>query len=136
MPSIDELKTNTSYTGSGTAAGTPDGGVLDFGSINMKKPKNYQSSKKQSDDEFSVPKRKIADLSTLPEEELKGVDIKKSIEDEVFKKGGDFEKYRNEKIQEMMEINDLIDQHNAQVAANLGIDVPSDEELEKDSAER
>lgn len=132
MPSIDELKTNTSYTGSGTAAGTPDGGVLDFGSINMKKPKNYQSSKKQSEnDEFSVPKRKIADLSTLPEEELVGVEIKKSIEDEVFKEGGDFEKYRNQKIQEMMEINDLIDQHNAQVAANLGIDVPTDDELEK-----
>ena len=35
------------------------------------------------------------------------------------------------KKKEFQEINDLIDQHNAQVAAELGIDVPSDEELQK-----
>lgn len=139
MPSINDLKTNNGYTGSGTAAGTDDGGVLSFGSVNMKKPKvnttlNLGSVNKKaadSDDDFSTPKRKIADLSSLPDRELMGVDVKQSIEDEVFKKGGEFDAVRNKKIKEMMEINELIDAHNAEVAANLGIDVPSDEELQQ-----
>ena len=140
MPSINDLKTSDTYTGNGTASGTEDGGVMDFGSVNKKKSDNAPLNlgsvntrriKKSDDDDFTAPKRKIADLSSLPERELMGVEIKKSIDDDIFKAGGDFEQARNKKIQEFMEVNELIDAHNAEVAANLGIDVPSDEELQE-----
>ena len=148
MASIDDLKTGPNMTGSGTASGTEDGDILNFGSVNNAASKvkvnrdkqsdtlnlgnaNTRKLKKDDDDDFTPPKRKIADLSSLPKRELQGVDLKESIEAEVFKPGGEFEELRERKIKEMQEINDLIDAHNAEVAAKLGIDVPSDEELEK-----
>lgn len=134
MASINDLKTSTDYTGNGTASGTDDGGVMNFGSINKKKSDIVSTRRikaESDDDNFEAPKRKIADLSSLPERELNGVEIKESIEAEVFKEGGDFELAKNKKIQEFLEVNELIDAHNAEVAANLGIDVPSDEELQK-----
>ena len=66
----------------------------------------------------SVPKRKgsvmmsmssgkeervKADLSALPKPEPKGVDIKESIEAEIFKPGGDFDKYLANKKKEYLE---------------------------------
>ena len=141
MSGIDDLKTNQNYTGTGTASGTPDGNILILDNPNIKrKVKNRPtvapegtidlgSVNKTQDDDFTPPKRTIADLSSLPKREIQGVDIKTSIEDEIFKPGGDFDIAKEKKIQEYHEVMDLIDQHNAQVAANLGIDVPSDEEL-------
>lgn len=147
MSSIDELRTSTEYTGNGTASGTEDGNVLMLDNPNIKRKRNIKQQIPQNgllnlgsvnkpsvgNDEFTPSKRNrsIADLSTLPEKELLGVDIKESIEEEVFKPGGDFDVARNAKMKEFQEVSDLIDQHNAQVAANLGIDVPSDEELQK-----
>ena len=134
MASINDLKTSKDYTGNGTASGTDDGGVMNFGSVNTKKTDIVSTRRIKTDsddDNYEAPKRKIADLSSLPERELNGVEIKESIEAEVFKEGWDFEAARNKKIQEFMEVNELIDAHNAEVAANLGIDVPSDEELQK-----
>lgn len=44
-----------------------------------------------------------ADLSALPKPEPKGVDIKESIEAEIFKPGGDFDKYLANKKKEYLE---------------------------------
>ena len=44
-----------------------------------------------------------ADLSSLPKPEPKGVDIKESIEAEIFKPGGDFDKYLANKKKEYLE---------------------------------
>ena len=150
MASINDLKSGPNTTGTGVASGTDDGEVLDFGNVNSKKsdessemnlgsvnvPKrkvkvDTRGAAKTDDDDFTPPKRKIADLTDLPQRELQGVDIKESIEAEVFKEGGDFETVRNAKIKEMQEINDLIDAHNAEVAASRGEEVPSDEELQE-----
>lgn len=152
MASINDLRTGPNTTGEGTGTGTEDGGVINFGSVNVsstrqvKKDESVQKESsndvmdlgnvntrkiKTSDDDFTPPKRKIADISSLPQRELQGVDIKESIEAEVFKEGGEFESVVNRKIKEFQEVNDLIDQHNAQVAAELGRDIPTDEELEE-----
>ena len=157
MASINDLKSGPNETGTGIASGTEDGGVLNFGSVNKTKvnvnpevPKstngtlnlgsvNVSSSKRKlkatinaGEDEYAPPKRKIADLSSLPErDDTEGVDVKESIEAEVFKPGGDFDNLLEEKKKEYQEVLDLIDQHNAQVAAERGEDIPSDEELER-----
>lgn len=135
MSGIDDLRTNNNYTGIGTASGTEDGRILNLGSPNITRKVRTAPSESfegpKGSDEFIPKKRTIADLSSLPKKEVQGVDIKESIEAEVFKPGGDFDKMIEIKKKEMQEVNDLIDQHNAQVAAELGIDIPSDEELQK-----
>lgn len=75
--------------------------------------------------------RKPADLSNLPKEKLAGVDQHLSKEDDVFHEGGPFDQYRENKIKEMQEVNQLIDEHNAKVAAMRGEEIPTDEELKK-----
>lgn len=159
MASINDLKSGPNETGTGVASGTDDGSVLNFGSVNKTKitPEsqkssngtlnlgsvNVNASKRKlkatinvNEDDYEPPKRKIADLSSLPaRDDTAGVDIKESMEAEVFKPGGDFDNLLDEKKKEMKEVLDLIDQHNAQVAAERGEDVPSDEELEKIGSE-
>ncbi len=71
-----------------------------------------------------VPKRTIADFSTLPKEEVLGVDIKVSPEHELFKAGGDFENYMKEKESEMEKVIADIDAHNEMIAASIGEEVP------------
>ena len=153
MASINDLKTTTAYTGTGVAneevmhLGNPnikgpsvanvnvvgqDNGVTsnNVGVMNIQNP-NLQRRKKTDAPIAGAAQRKIADLSTLPKKEPLGVDVKESIEDEIFKPGGAFENALAEKTREMMEINEMIDQHNAMVAAERGEEVPSDEELQK-----
>ena len=157
MGSINDLRSGPNSTGTGVASGTDDGKVLNFGSVNISKANqdedkgdntpgvlnlgsvNVNATKRKikstdnvDEDEYAPPKRKIADLSTLPKrDDTAGVDIKESIEDEVFKPGGDFDNLLSEKKKEYQEVLDLIDEHNAQVAAELGQEVPTDEELEE-----
>ena len=159
MASINDLKSGPNETGIGTASGTDDGSVINFGSINKSKINPSESQKSNStlnlgsvnvnaskrklkatinvdENEYEPPKRKIANLSDLPtRDDTIGVDIKESMEAEVFKPGGDFDNLLNEKKKEMKEVLDLIDQHNAQVAAERGEDIPSDEELDKIGSE-
>lgn len=134
MSGIDDLRTNNNYTGTGIANGTTeDNGIVNLGGpyISRKVKRSPSETGATGSDEFIPKKRTIADLSSLPQREIQGVDIKESIEDEIFKPGGDFDKMLDNKKKEMQEVNDLIDQHNAQVAAEMGIDVPSDEELQR-----
>ena len=157
MPSISDLKTTTAYTGTGVA----NEEVMQIGNPNIKGPSvanvnvvgqenpasitsnnvgvmniqnpNVQRRRKNSAaiENATQGKRNIADLSSLPKAEPMGVDVKESIEDEIFKPGGPFEAALAEKTKEMLEINEMIDQHNAMVAAERGEEVPSDEELQK-----
>ena len=139
MASIDDLRTGKSTTGMGTASGTDDG-VLVIDNPNLHKQNKPMATLErvpESAEEETVelreavkPKRVAADLSSLPEDEPQG-DIRESLEAEILKEGGPFEKYVERKRQEFAEVNDLIDQHNAEVAAERGEDVPTDEELEE-----
>lgn len=146
MASINDLKTTTAYTGTGVG----NSEVMQLGNPNIKGTADTPSSDNVSADgvmQIQNPnikrqrkttpvtpapvKRKIADLSSLPKAEPLGVEVKESLEDEIFKPGGAFENALAEKTKEMMEINEMIDQHNAMVAAERGEEVPSDEELQK-----
>ena len=147
MASINDLKTTTAYTGTGVSneevmhLGNPNikgpsvanvnvVGADNNGVMNLANP-NLQRQRKTTPIASAPVQRKIADLSTIPKRETMGVDVKESIEDEIFKPGGAFENALAEKTKEMMEINEMIDQHNAMVAAERGEEVPSDEELQK-----
>lgn len=146
MANISDLKTTSAYTGTGVSneevmhLGNPNikgpsvanvnvVGADNNGVMNIANP-NLQRQRKTTPI-AAAPQRKIADLSSLPKKEPMGVDVKESIEDEIFKPGGAFETALAEKTKEMIEINEMIDQHNAMVAAERGEEVPSDEELQK-----
>lgn len=141
MASIEDLKTSDSYTGTGVASGDIKNDVLEIANPNVSRsrvntasiasPGTNKNSATNSMPRKVKHERKIADLSTLPKNDILLEDVKVSIEDEVFKEGGPFEEYKNKKLQEMKEINDLIDEHNAMIAAERGEEVPTDEELEK-----
>ena len=161
MPSINDLKTTKAYTGTGVSneeimkidnpnvkkgPSAADVHVVNrddnqqqltsdnVGVMNIQNP-NIQRHRKGAPVTPAPVKRKIADLSSLPKAEPMGVDVKESIEDEIFKPGGPFEAALAEKTKEMLEINEMIDQHNAMVAAERGEEVPSDEELQKIGSE-
>lgn len=144
MASINDLKTTTGYTGTGSAnaeellqlnnpnvKNAPTASVDDSGILKINNPNISLSKNTKSQTDSTSSKRKIADLSTLPKAEPKGVDIKESIEDDILGPGGPFEAVLQQKTQEMLEINELIDQHNAMVAAERGEEVPTDEELDR-----
>ena len=100
------------------------------GDINIDDLSTAGPVKQQSSTEKST--RHAADLSSLPKDTPAGVEnVHESIEADVFKPGGAFDQYKERKLQEFNEVNDLIDQHNAMVAAERGVPVPTDEELEE-----
>ena len=74
------------------------------------------------------PKRSIADLSHLPveEENIEGVIMKESIEEDILGEGSIFEEYLEERRKEREEMDAAIDAHNEMVAAQLGEQVPDD----------
>ena len=80
--------------------------------------------------------RSLADLSHLPveEENVEGVIMKESIEDDLLGEGSIFEDYLKEKEKEREEIDAAIDAHNEMVAAQLGEDLP--EEITDEDVER
>lgn len=124
MSSINDLRKDG--PGFDTGSGTSNSDILEIENPNV----TVQEMQKQQ----RIKKRQIADLSTLPSEEndpeKTGIEIKTSIEDEIFKDDGPFEKARLAKLKEMEEINDLIDAHNEAVATERGEDVPPNEEIE------
>lgn len=133
MASIDDLKTNDAYTGTGMA-NESDSSVLTIDNPNMVRRSRASAGVAAAGTATPKPKRKIADLSSLPKgkDEIEAAkNVKESIEGEVFEAGGIFDKYVDRKRAEMEEINAMIDEHNAMVAASRGEEVPSDEELEK-----
>ena len=133
MASINDLKTNESYTGTGMANGG-ENGVLEIANPKIgRKRVNKAVATPATGTPIAPqkPKRKLADLSILPKEDnTQGLDIHTSIEDDVFHEGGPFDQYKERKAREMKEINDMIDEHNAMIAASRGEEVPSDEEIE------
>jgi hypothetical protein len=151
MPSINDLKTTTGYTGNGSANGlseplsltNPNVGKSGTSTAKMENVStdstitldNPNIHRRRKGPTGSVGKRTIADLSSLPQREPMGVDKKESIEEETFKPGGPFDQHLQEKLKEMQEINDMIDAYNEQVAAERGEEVPSDEELRKIGSE-
>lgn len=76
---------------------------------------------------YSNNQRVEADLSELPSREEKPSEViikKESIEAEVFKEGGEFDKYLEEKTEKYNQLCESIDRHNEEVAAALGEEVP------------
>lgn len=141
MASIDDLRTEKSNTGMGTASGTDDGilvidnpNIAPRKSVPIKAPEQEPVAEPEQIEQVEEreevkPKRVAADLSSLPTDEPQG-DIRESIEKEILKEGGPFDKYVDRKRKEFEEVNALIDQHNAEVAAERGEEIPTDEELE------
>ena len=150
MASINDFKTVNAYTGTGNANGVlqlhhsinDDTGPVELENPNLNRRRNINTTNtfipSNNKEEFNndnivdKSKRSIANLSTvIPERKPMGVDVKTSIEDDIFGKGGPFELYVENKKKEMLEINQLIDDYNEQLAINRGEEKPSDEEIQK-----
>ena len=115
MASINDLRTNTEDTGSGISNPV----VEEKETVSVKETTGSKEG------------RVIADLSTLPQEtEVPGVTVKEGdIVDEIFAPGGDFDKYRENKMKEFQAVCDLIDQHNEMVAIERGEEVPDNDSI-------
>lgn len=74
----------------------------------------------------SVERKEVSvqDMGLKPANDTTGVEIKTSIEDEIF--GDPFEQYKEEKAEQMQQLNDSIDLHNQMVADALGEEVPEE----------
>lgn len=127
MENIGNMAENSFKTGTGFS--NPE--------IELSQPSNNSTIELSNPNISSANTERVAaNISELKPKntEVAGIEEKYSLEQEILGEGGPFDKYLNNKIQEMQKLNDSIDQHNAEVAIALGEEVP--EEITDDDVER
>src|SRR5574344_2205050 len=115
MSSIDDLKNNGRVPGTSFRVQDVRAAVDGVGGTIIKQPTSNDPIETEEETRISQPRvlsmtsgapikreeRVAADLSSLPEKESPIIVKKESLQHEIFKEGGIFDKYKQEKTEEM-----------------------------------